>query len=486
MRRVKPSARWSSLDGVSRRRGLLCLALPLLIQGSTAILCCAMTEPSLSYTNPVLPSGADPYCMRASDGKYYMVTTGLSFYSSDNLVDWKRHGRLKIKDVIGRSGLWAPEFVEYRGHFYLFYCARQTESDPHYLGIAVAERPEGPYQSKPDPLTEIHPSIDPHVFFDDDGKIYLYWSEKGIGVDHRAINVCELSENLMSLKGRPRMLIYSTQDWEYARQWPKKGWNEGPFLLKKDDIYYLMYSANLYATPFYGLGFATSRSPLGTFTKWKDNPVLSREGIERLVSGPGHHSVVASPDGRELFAVYHKHIETGEEKRHVCIDRMGFRKDGSIYVNGPTLTPQPPPSGSDGLYNVAPDAQIRTSSGNLQTKSYLIDGEIGILARFGEYEWKPLFSDQESIVRLEWDKPVIVSDIYLYDSAVPARKIAKASVKLSDGTLFEGVEFPDGPGAAANLSFKSRAISWIAVRIDEAAGKEPAALSEIMVRGRQF
>jgi hypothetical protein len=57
--------------------------------------------------------------------------------------------------------------------------------------------------------------------------------------------------------------------------------------------------------------------------------------------------VTASPDGTELFIVYH--IQTNPERpsadRQVCIDRMGFREDGSLYVSGPTDTPQDLPSG---------------------------------------------------------------------------------------------------------------------------------------------
>ncbi len=463
----------SGWKGIPRRRAAAC-----------ALACLLPCLATAGYTNPVIPRGPDPYCRRASDGKYYLVTTSLDFHSSENLVDWKRHGRLKIQDAIGAHDFWAPEFVEYRNRFYLFYCARKQPGGPHFLGVAVADRPEGPYRSKPEPLTEIHPSIDPHVFFDEDGRIYLYWSEKGIGVDHRAINGCELAPDLMGLKGEPRMLIYSTQAWEYGKKWQDKGWNEGPVMLKRNGTYYLMYSANLYASPYYGVGFATAASPLGRFEKWKDNPVLSREGHENTISGPGHHSVVASPDGKELFAVYHKHIAPGETERHVCIDRMGFRPDGSIYVNGPTLTPQPLPSGADGLCNVAAKARVRISSGEAQSAAYLVDGEIAIIERFGGREWSPAARDAEPVVRLEWDKPAIVSEVYLYDSATPGRKIRKASVRLSDGTTFEEIDFPEGPGAAASLRFAPRAVAWMAIRIDQAEGGTPPALSEIMVRGR--
>lgn len=441
-----------------------------------------------SYVNPVIPNGADPFCYRASNGTYYLITTGLNFFSSADLINWKNRGKLKLNNTWGKYDFWAPEFVEYQGRYYLFYCARKTEAGPHFLGVAVSDSPEGPFRSQAEPLTDISPSIDPDVLIDDDGRKYLYWSEKGIGVDHRAINGCELTDDLMSLKGRPRMLIYSTQKWEFGKNWQDKGWNEGPCMLKRHGTYYLLFSANLFASPYYGVGFATSDNPLGRysgFKKWNDNPILSREGYEDIISGPGHNSVVVSPDGRELFIVYHKHVQPGNEDRQVCIDRMGFREDGSIYVNGPTVTPQPLPSGVNGLINVAPEARIHVTSGRQESARFLNDGEISIHSRFSDREW---VADRDRstlpVVRLEWETPPEVSELFLYDSGRSDQQVKRASVLLSDGTEFKDVEFPGGPGAAAFLTFSARTVKWITIQIDESLSAGPPALSEVMVWGR--
>jgi hypothetical protein len=52
---------------------------------------------------------------------------------------------------------------------------------------------------------------------------------------------------------------------------------------------------------------------------------------------------------RELFIVYHIHTDPQNPSgdRQVCIDRMGFREDGSLYVTGPTQTPQLIPSSKE-------------------------------------------------------------------------------------------------------------------------------------------
>jgi GH43 family beta-xylosidase len=105
-----------------------------------------------------------------------------------------------------------------------------------------------------------------------------------------------------------------------------------------------MYSANFFMSRDYSVGYAVAESPMGPFIKAEHNPVLFTTVPE--MSGPGHNSVTTSPDGSELFIVYHIHTDPQKPSgdRQVCIDRMGFREDGSMYINGPTHTLQDVPS----------------------------------------------------------------------------------------------------------------------------------------------
>ena len=63
----------------------------------------------------------------------------------------------------------------------------------------------------------------------------------------------------------------------------------------------------------------------------------------------GQNSVTNSPDGSELFIVYHIHTEPQNPSgdHQVCTDRMGFREDGSLHVAGLTHTLQPIPSSKE-------------------------------------------------------------------------------------------------------------------------------------------
>jgi GH43 family beta-xylosidase len=85
---------------------------------------------------------------------------------------------------------------------------------------------------------------------------------------------------------------------------------------------------------------------LGPFTKAANNPILEKNTeAGGMVTGTGHNSITYSPDGSEMFCVYHARTLATGEKRVVFIDRMKILKDGTLVVDGPTTTPQAAPEG---------------------------------------------------------------------------------------------------------------------------------------------
>ena len=115
-------------------------------------------------------------------------------------------------------------------------------------------------------------------------------------------------------------------------------------MLRRAGRYFMTYSANHYAEPFYAIGYATAAAPLGPWTKPADNPLVASD--EKLgVSGPGHSCIIPSLDSRELFLIYHTHALPGDPKRGrtVNIDRIVV-EEGKLRVKGPTRSPQPLPS----------------------------------------------------------------------------------------------------------------------------------------------
>lgn len=149
--------------------------------------------------NPVFPGWyADPEA-RIFQDRYWIYPTYSApydeqtffdaFYSTD-LTEWTKVERILTMDDIAwaRRALWAPSPIERNGKFYYYFAANDIQSDEELggIGVAVADRPEGPYRDalgKP-LIDRFHfgaQPIDPHVFLDDDRSAYLYYGGWGLG-----------------------------------------------------------------------------------------------------------------------------------------------------------------------------------------------------------------------------------------------------------------------------------------------------------------
>jgi beta-xylosidase len=119
--------------------------------------------------------------------------------------------------------------------------------------------------------------------------------------------------------------------------------------MKYKDTYYLTYSANNVGGPNYSIGYATAKNPLGPYVKANNNPIVQKN-IDKggIVSGTGHSSITFSPDGKEMFCVYHGRTPATGNKRVLFIDRMKILSNGQLVVYGPNTESQPYPSGVSG------------------------------------------------------------------------------------------------------------------------------------------
>ena len=172
------------------------------------------------------------------------------------------------------------------------------------------------------------------MFFDDDGRIWLYAVHFNNG-NH--IWAYELNPDLVSVKPGSGVQISFPEGWEGRI-------NEGPAMLKHNGTYYLTYSGEDYRSVNYDVGCMISDSPTGPFTRVEGNPILRANAFAH---GPGHHCFVTTPAG-ELFVVYHCHYSLDTvHPRRMCIDRAAFVPDADgpdrLVVYGPTVAPQPVP-----------------------------------------------------------------------------------------------------------------------------------------------
>jgi beta-xylosidase len=351
-------------------------------------------QPRTTYQNPLQVAFGDPYVLY-DNGTYYMYGTGagarngFAAYSSTDLVNWRHEGQVYYagnangwsdSTAAWDGAYWAPEVYKYQGKFYMFYSAQwkhnpTSELENFRIGVAVSDRPTGPFvdlTSKPvfDPG---YPIIDANVLFDKNGKIYLYYSracykhpvesevadwarKKGWFdvIEESWVYGVELKPDFSGTVGEPVLLLRPPvklndrqAEWESRSVTSKevnRRWTEGSFIFRNGDTYYMMYSANYFGGKNYAVGYATSKSPLGPFTKATNNPVLQKNTDKGgVVTGTGHNSVVRSPDGKEMFCVYHARTTATGDQRVVFIDRMKILKDGKLIVEGPTTSPQPAP-----------------------------------------------------------------------------------------------------------------------------------------------
>lgn len=306
----------------------------------------------ITYKNPVggMSNIGDPFVLK-TEGSYYMYATsapnGFKVWQSDNLVDWEEKGLAYSKDdqpvVWGTEAFWAPEVIFHRNQYYMTYSARNQEGHLR-IAVATSQDPLGPFiDINRDIVREEGSFIDAHIFIDEDGTPYCYYvrdcSENIIDGQHVSqIFVQKMNDELTELLGEPQLVIQPDCEWEVIAG--NYQWNEGPFVLKHEGKYYLMYSANLYASSDYSVGYAVATNPMGPFEKAEENPILVKD-MSAGISGPGHNSVTVGPDNETLYIVYHIHTNPDKPSgnRQMAIDRLYF-EDGKLKVDGPTSDEQ--------------------------------------------------------------------------------------------------------------------------------------------------
>jgi beta-xylosidase len=349
---------------------------------------CGGRERKITHSNPLDVAFGDPYILSASDGRYYMYGTGgvedgFGCYVSDDLAEWEYLGQVyrgNTPESWTLKNFWAPEVYERAGKYYMFFSADWKENpndelENFRIGVAVADSPAGPFVDMFDrPLFDPdYPIIDANVLWNDDGRVFLYYSrccykhsveselsqwarEKGMfdNIEESWVYGVEMNPDFSGVIGEPVVLLTppATMD-DPQTEWESRSvtagevnrrWTEGSYIVKKNDIYYMMYSANFYGGQHYAVGYATSRAPLGQFVKSADNPVLEKNTASGGdVTGTGHNMILTLPNG-DTYCIYHGRTTPTGDKRMVFIDRMEITEDGRLVVHGPNTNPQPKPN----------------------------------------------------------------------------------------------------------------------------------------------
>lgn len=329
------------------RLALAGLAIPLLAAGATPAPLEEVGMGPHTYTNPVYQANfPDPAALLVEGTWYAYGTNGpagnVPVLTSPDLVTWSPAG-----DALPRLGAWAtpgytwaPDVLRLRDRYLLYYTARSARTGRQCIGVAQARSPLGPFRdTAAEPLVcqaDQGGSIDPAVFRDHDGSLYLLWKNDGnaVGAPTR-IYAQPLARGGTALTGSPRVLLRNHADWHGPVV-------EAPQLVRRDRRYLLFYSANRYDSTEYAVGYAVCDSPLGPCQDAPENPIL-RSG--RTAAGPGHSHLVEHPDG-STWLLYHawRPDAVGAEPpgRSLWLDRVDWVA-GRPVVRGPASGPQPRP-----------------------------------------------------------------------------------------------------------------------------------------------
>lgn len=275
---------------------------------------------------------ADPYVL-TKDGVYYAYGThsdsGIECYTSTDLKTWRYKSlALDKKDSYADRWFWAPEVYPVNGKYYMFYSA-----DEH-ICMAIADAPEGPFrQSEKKPIWD-EKSIDTSLFIDDNGIPYLFFVRFTNG---NVIWVAEMTPDLTAIKEETlKQCVEVGEPWELAQDKPARV-AEGPSIVKRDGVYYMLYSCNHFESIHYGVGYATATSPFGPWKKYEGNPIL--QGADGM-HGTGHGAPFQALDGSWKY-IYHAHWNTTTvQPRTSFVKDMAFSPQGVISISGEPIRPR--------------------------------------------------------------------------------------------------------------------------------------------------
>ena len=293
-------------------------------------------------------------------------------YSSANLTDWTDHGMIvhqnKVPWVKPESySMWAPDCIERNGKYYFYFPTTPKDTSTYgrgfTIGVAVADKPEGPYSPEPTPIKGVK-GIDPNVFIDKDGQAYLYWSQQNI-------YVAKLKENMLELASDPVIL----------QDLPTKGLKEGPYMIERNGKYYLTYPH--VENKVERIEYAIGDNPFGPF---KVAGVIMDESPTGCWTN--HHSLLQFKNQWYFFYHHNDLSPQFDKNRSIRVDSLSFNTDGTIKKVIPTLR-------GVGLTDASKNIQI-------DRYSHISDNGVSIafLDTLNKFKgWKTVFENSKSWIQ---------------------------------------------------------------------------------------
>lgn len=272
----------------------------------------------------VYREAADPSMIYFNDKYFIFLSMTAGFLASDDLVNWTYHPlkNLPIYD-------YAPD-VRVVGDYMYFTASKFSANCPFY-------RTKDPIAGEYEMIEGSFPFWDPHLFADDDGRLYFYWGcsneEPIYGVEMDPETMKPVTEPLGLISGDTSVKGYERTGDNHVRtaEQSPNPFVEGAWMDKYNGKYYFQYATpgteyNVYANAVY-----ISDHPLGPFTLAENNPYSYKPG--GFINGAGHGSTMRDRHGNYWHAATMSISVNHIFERRIGIWPAGFDEDGELFCN---------------------------------------------------------------------------------------------------------------------------------------------------------
>lgn len=266
------------------------------------------------------------YTGHDEDGADFFWMQEWRVYSTTDMVNWTDHGSPLALESFewADDRAWAGQCIERNGKYYWYICAHSKLSNAMAIGVAVGDSPTGPFRDAiGKPLVDGNwDYIDPTVMIDDDGQAYLYWGNP-------RIFYARLNDDMISLKDdvgvvRQTVESFGAPDVELRKNdiRYKDIYTEGPWLMKRGSLYYLLYAAG--GVPEH-IAYSMSDSPTGP---WKYMGTI----MPKLDKGSfTNHCGVTEYKGRQYFFYHTGNLPGGGGfGRSIAVEEFKYNPDGTF------------------------------------------------------------------------------------------------------------------------------------------------------------
>jgi len=258
-----------------------------LLAGPAALLAQAQNS---TYYNPVLSGWhSDPSCVHVNETFYCVTSTFISFpglpiYASKDLINWKHVSHVWNREsqlpgyswaTVGQQkGMYAATIRFRNGTFYVI--CEYLDVPGKNAGVLFRSTNVFSDSSWSNAVTFPAPKIDPDIFWDDDGKVYV--ATQGVQVQEMDIETGKMgaAKNLWNGTGGV--------------------WPEGPHIYKKDGYYYLMIAEGGTALD-HSITIARSKSLTGPYAAYPKNPILTNRHTQEYFQTVGHGDLFQDSQG---------------------------------------------------------------------------------------------------------------------------------------------------------------------------------------------